>query len=90
MWGGQLKEGVGRQGEAEGDRLTGSPGGAGSTSLRGWGGRSSICSLVIWLSGSTPERRGAPQTLRMASLWSTANVIQPTGGSPPASSVLNY
>lgn len=42
----------------------------------GGGGRSSICSLVIWLSGSTPERRGAPQTLRMASLWSTANVIQ--------------
>lgn len=35
MWGGRLKEGVGRQGEAEGDRLAGSPGGAGSTSLRG-------------------------------------------------------
>lgn len=39
VWGGQLKEGVGRQGEAEGDRLAGSPGGAGSISLRGegWG-----------------------------------------------------
>lgn len=45
VWGGRLKEGVGRQGKAEGDRLAGSPGGAGSTSLRGGGG--SIFQLLI-------------------------------------------
>lgn len=51
MWGGRLKEGVGRQGEAEGDRLAGSPGGAGSISLRGGGGGVDL-PFAHWSSGS--------------------------------------
>lgn len=74
MWGGRLQEGVGRQGEAEDNRLTAAQEAEGALTVCGGGGRSFSCSSVIWL--CTTEHRGAPPSLLIASLWSTPNVIQ--------------